>query len=77
MQAKFHVESVTKHAGGAVTTFLTPVRKNSNNSENTSFWEATPIGKLEITITNPNTQGFFEAGKEYYLDFSKCENAEA
>ncbi len=77
MRAKFHAESVTKHSGGATTALLMPVRKGANDSENTQFWQATPIGKLEITITNPTAQGFFEAGKEYYLDFSEAKNDEA
>lgn len=77
MRAKFHTESVTKHSGGATTALLMPVRKGANDSENTQFWQATPIGKLEITITNPTAQEFFEAGKEYYLDFSEAKNDEA
>lgn len=77
MRAKFHAESVTKHSGGATTALLTPVRRGANDSENTQFWQATPIGKLELTITNPKAQGFFEAGKEYYLDFSESKNDEA
>lgn len=71
MRAKFHTESVTKHSGGATTALLTPVRKVANDEENTEFWQATPIGRLEITITNPKAQEFFEAGKEYYLDFTE------
>lgn len=74
MRAKFHAESVTKHSGGVTSALLMPVRKGPSDSENTQFWQATPIGKLEITITNPAVQEFFEAGKEYYLDFTQCEH---
>lgn len=34
------------------------------------FWEATPMGELSITISNPAAADFFEPGRDYHLDFS-------
>lgn len=34
--------------------------------ENKAFWEATPNGKLEISISNPVLRDFFKPGKAYY-----------
>lgn len=68
MRAKFLAESVTNHASGNTVVNLAPVMRNTE--ENKSFWEATPNGKLEMCITNPNAKDFFVAGTEYYLDFT-------
>ena len=37
--------------------------------ENKKFWDATPIINFEMTISNPGAQGFFQPGKEYYVNF--------
>lgn len=68
VRAKFLVESVTTHAGGGNTVNLRPVTTGSE--ENKNFWQATPNGKLEMYINNPNASSFFTAGDEYYLDFT-------
>ncbi|BAZ50122.1 hypothetical protein NIES4103_27360 [Nostoc sp. NIES-4103] len=68
MRAKFYVETVADHASGANSVLLQPVLQNSE--ENKTFWQATPGGKLEMYITNPNAKSFFEAGKEYYIDIT-------
>lgn len=39
--------------------------------ENQRYHEATPAGKLSITVTNHAVS--FEPGKSYYLDFSDAE----
>jgi len=43
-----------------------------DNEENNQFSEATPVGELKMQISNPAAKGFFETGKEYYLDFTKA-----
>ena len=45
----------------------------SGKGENKDYAEATPSGKLELTIdkTRPAAD-FFETGKEYYLDFQEA-----
>lgn len=67
MRAKFLVETVTNHASGSTSVTLTPVMRGTE--ENKAFWQATPIGKLEMCITNPYAREFFDAGNEYYIDF--------
>jgi hypothetical protein len=71
MRAKFLVESVTNHAGGGNTVNLRPV--HANCVENLSFWQATPSGKLEMYINNPNAANFFLPGAEYYIDFTQVQ----
>lgn len=41
--------------------------------ENKAFWEATPMGQIELAITNPKAAEFFEPGQEYYVTFTKAE----
>ncbi len=43
-----------------------------NGTENASFSDATPCGQLNLTITNPSAFGFFQSGKEFYLDFTSA-----
>lgn len=45
----------------------------SNNPEDNSYAAATPSATVDISITNPNTVGFFELGKTYYVDFVPAE----
>lgn len=56
---------------GGVVNFL-PVYSEDPTHENKTLWQATPAGSICMTITNPRALGFFEEGKEYYVDFSKC-----
>lgn len=44
-----------------------------NGTENASFSSATPCGQLTLTITNPGAFGFFQNGKEFYLDFTPAQ----
>ncbi|OUL28775.1 hypothetical protein [Nostoc sp. 106C] len=71
MRAKFYVESVTKHSSGSTSVTLMAVSRGPN--ESTRFWRATPNGKLEMCITNPDAQDFFKVGTDYYLDFTAVE----
>ena len=45
------------------------VHSEDPNSENRKFWEATPSGKIELNIVNPEALKDFDIGKEYYVDF--------
>lgn len=40
------------------------------SEENKAFWQYTPSGSISLTITNPAAMNQFEAGKEYYVDFT-------
>ena len=42
----------------------------SGSPENESFFEATPNGQIRMSIVNDAALKQFEAGKEYYVDFS-------
>lgn len=70
IRAKFRVHSVVPLEGTdpGQTVRLHPVY--SGSEENKSFSKWTPTGEVSMTITNPAALGFFEAGKEFYLDFT-------
>lgn len=70
VRAKFFVESVTKYenqAGAFVV--LSPVGYGKSE-ENKAFWEATPAGRVEMSISNPGAAAQFAEGQEFYLDFT-------
>lgn len=69
IRAKFNVAEITKYgnAGGTKVT-LAPVYTGSE--ENKAFWDATPNGKIELHISNPEVD--FEMG-QYYIDFTKAD----
>jgi len=69
MRAKFYVETITRNARFAgAEIILLPVGKDTQ--ENRYFWQNTPGGKIDLTITNPQAVDSLELGKEYYVDFS-------
>lgn len=49
---------------------MSPVWQAAPNDENSKFWDATPVGKLELGMINPEAHKQFELGKEYYVDFT-------
>lgn len=71
VRAKFKVDSKGPGESGLVV--LNPVYSTDPNHENKSFWDATPNGKIEMWISNPNAFKQFELGKEYYVDFTPAE----
>lgn len=73
VRAKFVCSQVTRFAHpGNVQVVLNPVM-DSRTPENKAFWDATPNGRLEMTITNVAAADQFEPGKSYYLDFTPAE----
>lgn len=42
-------------------------------NENTSFAKATPSGVLELLIENEDLNGFFQSGKQFYIDITAIE----
>ncbi len=69
IRAKFNVAEIAKYGnGGGTKVTLFPVMGQSE--ENKAFWQATPSGKIEMHISNPDA--VFEFG-EYYIDFTKAE----
>lgn len=71
VRAKFRCMEVTdrKWDDQETVKFLA-VHGNGDNEENKQFWEASPSGKMELTIKNPDSWGLFKSGSYYYLDFT-------
>jgi len=51
------------------TIILSPVYSDDPNSENRAFWDATPSGKIELSVVHEGVGKQFELGREYYVDF--------
>jgi len=68
--AKFKVGSTTNYGNNNLEVKMTPVVGGSD--ENKSFSMYTPSGDVRLHITNPDALDFFEAGKEYYLEFKEA-----
>jgi hypothetical protein len=71
VRAKFRVENVTKHNGGAISVELWPV--TSGSEENKSFWKYTPSGKLTMS---GNTRHSYQTAWDalVILPFHRCGN---
>lgn len=68
VRAKF--KCVEVHDKGSVRqVFMAPVYSSDKASDNYSWSQATPSGKIEMTITNPAAYGQFEVGTEYLIEF--------
>lgn len=70
IQAKFKVDHVVRNETSE-TIVCNPVYSADKANPNFSWSQATPSGKLELTITNKAAFGYFELGKEYLLNFTK------
>lgn len=75
MRAKFKVVSVKRTESSELLN-MTPVGalsygENGENEDN-DFARYTPVGNLEICVTNPDLLGVFNPGDTYYLDFTKA-----
>ena len=84
MRAKFECIAVTNYGyqtGGKNETgpiikktqsvALQAVYSSGTNKEDNQFAEATPTGKLEMSISNEAALDYFVPGKKYYLDFAE------
>lgn len=47
--------------------------KMDPDHENAKFWTASPSGELTMQINNPLGAEVFEAGREYYIDFTPAD----
>lgn len=70
VRAKFRVNSKSEVEGGHRTVYMTAVYSADPNHENRAFADATPSGNFNMTIKEAGPHGFFEVGREYYLDFT-------
>lgn len=72
VRAKFSCNSIEEFAFGSKTAKLTAIY--GNEGENKDFTDSTPSGNLEINISGKvPAKDFFNAGKNYYLDFTEAE----
>lgn len=75
VRAKFSCNRVTEFTGGYKSVEFNAV--HSTTGENKDFAEATPSGKLELSISpgRPAADAF-KPGKEYYLDITPVDEAQ-
>lgn len=69
IRAKMTCQGVAHTEWGADQITLYPVTNGS--PEDNSYASATPAGHVELTISNPDAQGFFVTGKTYFVDFKE------
>jgi hypothetical protein len=69
IRAKFVVDHVTRYPGGFGEVVLS-ARRETSIPEDKQFADATPIGKLTMTITKPAVVDAMEPGSIWYLDFT-------
>lgn len=67
VRAKVYCNGIS---GNAVTFSTVYELDASKDTENARFTQATPWGEIKMGIDNPAALSQFEAGKEYYVDFS-------
>ena len=75
VRAKFSVAQTFTDKSGNVLVKLWAVYKGDESSpENEGFSNATPLGSVEMYITNPAAGEFFEklVGKYVYVDFTEA-----
>ena len=70
IRAKFKCSFVAKDFYGNETVSLFPVY--ASDGPNLAWSKATPCGKLDMTISNPDAQGKFVPGEEYFLDLTEA-----
>lgn len=69
--AKFKVNKVTAFDGNYRQVELAPVYSSDKASPNYSWSQATPCGKIEMTITNPGAFEQMGIGKTFLLTFEE------
>ena len=56
------------------TVHLAPVYGNSDpNHENTKFWEASPVGSIQLGTVNAAAVAQFTLEAEFFVDFTEAE----
>jgi hypothetical protein len=74
-RALFTVNDLLKreNAEGQTTSIVVKMNPSYETGANKAFFEATPTGSLEMTITNPAAFDLFKSGKKFWLDFTPVE----
>lgn len=78
IRAKFTVQSITRERTyrDHKETYAIKMRPVIGDSEeNKRFFAATPGGAVELLVVNPEAGAAFELGADYYLDFTKADQA--
>lgn len=71
IRAKFTCQqNILNHETQIAEIILHPVTSNPPTEENLVFWKATPAGRIELQITNPEASAQFTVGSDYYVDFT-------
>lgn len=73
IRAKFKCLSVARHEaspGGVNLIVSLGAVYGKDGSDNAQWSKWTPNGTLSMTITNPVVDGFFEPGREYFIDLT-------
>jgi hypothetical protein len=65
-----------KSGGDLQTVVLNAVMPDTQNVENSSFWNNTPSGQISLTLTNPEAFNFFGLGEDFYVDFTHARQAD-
>jgi hypothetical protein len=71
VRAKFKVSNVEGVGDESRNVYLQPVY--SDTEENKAFWNATPGGSIQLSITNPAAYQQFKVGQDYYVDFTPAD----
>lgn len=71
IRGKFVVDHVTRYPGNYAQVVL-DARYDSKLPEDQRFAEATPCGKIEMTVTVPAVIEAFQPGKVFYVDFTEA-----
>lgn len=76
MRAKVKLRSLTEAWSGGTEVEFVPVT-GDGSPENKAFHNATPGGSFKATLSKEATDrlGPFVLGKEYYVDFTACEQS--
>ena len=73
VKAKFEVVEV-RHTNYGEVIILQP-RYDMSIEEDVRFNKATPTGRIELTVNNPNLKGEFELGQKFYINMKLLEES--
>lgn len=74
IKAKFVAASVLDNQYESGKKDVTLLAVTDGSEENKAYWAATPAGSINLSVLNPEAE--FEAGAEYYVEFTKVEKTE-
>jgi hypothetical protein len=72
-RCKFRCDSVEPQGADTVKVTLGTHYDSELAKEDEAFSKYTPWGSMSFGVTNPALEGFFEPGKQYYVDIRPVE----